>query len=202
MSRRGRTGSGAAPGRRILDTVNRFDRVIDTTVGRYRGRGGLERPLYVLSEAANHSILWHGINLADAVVGGPVHRRQALRRSTILVVEQALVNGVVKSVFRRGRPESTTTHQYRLRTPRTTSFPSGHASAGACAATLLSEDLGVAPVWWTTAGVVSASRIYVGVHHASDIIGGLVVGRVLALCAQRVWPSDAPSLLRDLPDGH
>lgn len=173
--------------------VRRFDEWIEGSVAPFRGRRSLDRSFYALSEAANHSILWHGINLVDAAVGGPLHRRRALRRSVILGIEQTLVNGVVKTLFRRDRPEPLEHSPHRLRTPRTSSFPSGHASAGACAATLLSRDMGAAPLWWTTAGVVSASRVYVGVHHPSDVLGGLVIGRLLARIAERFWPTpEAP----------
>lgn len=179
-----RRGSG-----RVVGPLGRFDDLIDTSVSRLRGRRTLDRTFYVLSETANHSLLWHGINLVDATIGGPLHRRRALRRSVILGVEQALVNGVIKNIFRRDRPLPPEHAPHRLRTPRTTSFPSGHASAGACAATLLSQDLGAAPVWWTTAGIVSASRVYVGVHHASDVLGGLLLGRLLARAADKIWPA-------------
>lgn len=148
--------------------------------------------MYGLSQAANHSILWHGINAVDALVGGavagPAHRRRALRRSVVLAVEQAAVNGPIKSLFRRDRPEHVTDHPHGLRVPMTSSFPSGHASAGACAAVLLSRDLGVAPLWWALAGTVAWSRVHVGVHHASDLAGGAVVGTSLGRLAGAVWP--------------
>jgi membrane-associated phospholipid phosphatase len=155
---------------------------------RLRGHAALDRTLYVLSEAANHSMLWHGINLADALLPGPDRARRALRRSLVIATEQALVNGPVKMVVKRKRPTALATHPYRLRSPRTSSFPSGHASAGACAATLLSEDLGLAPLWWSLAGMVAWSRVHVGVHHASDVLGGVAVGRSLAGVAGRLWP--------------
>ena len=157
---------------------------------RARGRG-FDRAVYLLSEVANHSMLWHGINLADAVVGGPTHRRRALRRSVIVAVEQAVVNGPVKSLVARERPDAHDDHPHSLRAPRTSSFPSGHASAAACSATLLSRDLGAAPVWWALAGAVSWTRVHVGVHHASDVAGGLALGTLLARVAAAVWP--APS---------
>jgi len=52
----------------------------------------------------------------------------------------------VKSFFRRKRPEwlSETPRPHRLRRPRSSSFPSGHASAAFTAATILSED---DPLW-------------------------------------------------------
>ena len=165
-----------------------LDDVAHRVAVRLRGHAPVDRTLYVLSEAANHSVLWHGINLVDALLPGPDRARRALRRSVIIATEQALVNGPVKMVVKRKRPTALASHPYRLRSPRTSSFPSGHASAGACAATLLSEDLGAAPVWWTLAALVAWSRVHVGVHHASDVVGGVAVGRTLARVAGRLWP--------------
>ncbi len=158
-----------------------------------RGNPVLDRAFYALSEAANHSVLWHSINALDALTGGPVGRRRALRRSAIVATEQALANGPVKFAVKRKRPTALAAHPYRLRSPRTSSFPSGHASAGACAATLLTEDLDHGVLWWSLAALVGWSRVHVGVHHASDVVGGLALGRLLAGVASRVWrPSAEP----------
>lgn len=176
---------------RALDhpVTRRIDERIAARVEQRRGKNPwVDRGAYALSEAANHSLLWHGINAADALLGGPRHRRAALRRSVILGVEQAVVNGPLKSTVQRERPVATP-HDHPLRTPVTSSFPSGHASAGACAATLLSRDLGMAPLWWGLAASVAWSRVHVGVHHASDVAAGALVGRSLARLAGLIWPS-------------
>lgn len=167
--------------------VRGVDAAAARLAGSARGKGA-DRAVYLLSQAANHSMLWHGINLADAVLGGPSHRRRALRRSIILAAEQAVVNGPVKTLVARERPDARDDHPHSLRTPRTSSFPSGHASAAACAATLLSRDLGGAPLWWALAATVAWSRVHVGVHHASDVAAGVVVGRTLARVAGTIWP--------------
>lgn len=167
---------------------------------RLRGRSWADRPAYALSEAANHSILWHSINVVDLSValltGDPLRRRRALRRSTVLAVEQALVNGPVKSAVRRTRPLPELEHPHRLRTPLTTSFPSGHATAGACAAELLARDLGHRGRWWALALAVGWSRVHVGVHHPGDVLAGWLVGVLTAGAAQRLWPPPGPG--RDL----
>ncbi|MFN7149319.1 MAG: phosphatase PAP2 family protein [Microthrixaceae bacterium] len=152
-----------------------------------RGRG-LDRGIYALSQAANHSLLWHAINAVDALSGDSLRRRRAFRRSAIIAAEQALVNGPIKLLVSRDRPVVDDAHPHALRAPRTSSFPSGHASAAACAATLLSRDLGGTPLWWGLGALVAWSRIHVGVHHASDVAAGLVVGRTLAELAGVVWP--------------
>lgn len=169
--------------------VKRFDTSADLLAKASHGSQPADRVLYALSQAANHSLLWHSINAIDAITASPSRRRRALRRSAIIAIEQAVINGPVKLIAKRERPEEKENHPHQLRSPQTTSFPSGHASAAACAATLLSEDLGMAPLWWTLAAAVSWSRIHVGVHHASDVVAGMIAGRTIARTAQRFWPS-------------
>lgn len=162
-----------------------------------RGKPVIDRVIYAVSEAANHSILWHGINLIDLLTG--IARRdrrrcqRALRRSTIQGIEQAVVNGPVKMLVERQRPAEDMLHPHRLRVPLTSSFPSGHATAGACAAELLAADMGHRRMWWTLAVVVGWSRIHVGVHHPSDVLAGWVVGAGAAHAAERFWPTTSSS---------
>jgi undecaprenyl-diphosphatase len=40
---------------------------------------------------------------------------------------------------------------------------------------------------------VAASRVYVGVHHASDVLAGAVLGAAMARTARKVWPFPAPA---------
>lgn len=175
--------------------VRGFDAAGEHLAARYRGHPTVDRAMYALSQAGNHSLIWHSINAVDALVGGEAGRKRALRRSLILGCEQAVVNGPLKSVFRRGRPGHVTDHPHDLRKPRTSSFPSGHASAGACAATLLSADLGWAPVWFTLAGAVAWSRVHVGAHHPSDVAAGFVAGRSFSRLAGALWPRPRPGVL-------
>ena len=55
----------------------------------------------------------------------------------------------------------------------TSSFPSGHATAAFCAATLLGGGAG----WYALAAAVAATRVYVRLHHASDVLAGAAFGR-------------------------
>jgi len=164
--------------RSLLDSplIRSVDSRADALAATLRGNVVVDRVMYALSQAANHSLLWHGINAVDAASGGPERRRRAVRRSLVLACEQALVNGPVKSLFRRDRPDHVTDHPHDLRTPLTSSFPSGHASAATCAATMLSHDLHAAPLWWGLASAVAWSRVHVGAHHASDLLGGALIG--------------------------
>ncbi|MEY2468075.1 MAG: hypothetical protein QOF21_773, partial [Actinomycetota bacterium] len=94
----------------------------------------------------------------------------------------------IKSLFRRVRPVHQGDRPYRLRIPRTTSFPSGHATASFCGAVLLSDGTGWAPWLFVLATIVAFSRVYVRIHHASDVLGGIVIGLAIGVAIAHFAP--------------
>ena len=78
--------------------------------------------------------------------------------------------------------------RYPVRRPATSSFPSGHASAAAFTATLLTgwDGRRTTPLWWGLAVTVASSRAFVRIHHPSDVVAGMATGAVLGLAARRV----------------
>lgn len=77
---------------------------------------------------------------------------------------------------------------FLLRRPRTSSFPSGHATAAFTAAGLLADDDPLWPVVLRVAVVVASSRVHVRIHHASDVLGGVAIGIVLGGVGRRLAP--------------
>ena len=65
-----------------------------------------------------------------------------------------------------------------MRIPRTSSFPSGHASSAFFAAVALRDSPG-APLIFAAAAIVAASRVHVRMHHASDVVAGALLGAAL-----------------------
>lgn len=171
--------------------VARFDDAVDGWFGSHlRGRPWADRLFYALSAAGDWSVIWHVLAWVF-VLGGPrserrVRRQDAARLSIGLGLESAIVNGLLKRRFRRLRPDSATPRPHHLRTPRTSSFPSGHASAAAFAATVLTARHGKAPLWWGLGALVATSRVHVRIHHASDIVGGAVIGAALGQVARHM----------------
>jgi undecaprenyl-diphosphatase len=148
----------------------------------------LDHLAYPLSSAADHSMIWHAAGLARAIrTGDPTF---AVRFSAAMGVESLLTNVAVKSVFRRLRPHRPIDAPllYGLRRPITSSFPSGHATAAFCAATLLAKDSRAAPAWYVLAAMVAATRVYVRLHHASDVIAGAALGIALGHALRPVLP--------------
>jgi undecaprenyl-diphosphatase len=149
--------------------------------------------MYSVTELADFSLLWHLLGAARGL-RSDTDATAAVRASVVLGVESTLVNAGLKSLFRRERPIPDFERPHHLRMPLTTSFPSGHASAAFCAATLLSEGRGRAAKvgWFGLAGLVASSRVHVKIHHASDVLGGVAVGLAFGQVAKRVWRLRSP----------
>ena len=118
--------------------IDRFDRAVDDLFDHLRGSPVADRVFYVASELGDFSLIWHLLGTAQGAVR-PDGFQRAVQLAAALGVESLLVNGVIKSAFRRERPVHEHERPHNLRTPRTTSFPSGHASSAFFAATLLSD---------------------------------------------------------------
>lgn len=111
----------------------------------------------------------------------------AVRRDMVFVVLVIVATGLVvklgKLGARRARPDGDWGGSYRRQDPH--AFPSGHA-ARAAVLTVLGFALG--PSWlgpvmavWTV--LVALSRVLLGVHYVSDVVGGAVLGLVCGLVA-------------------
>ena len=176
---------GAAP-RNGPGPIERFDELVDGWFDRWRGNVVADRVFYVASELGDWALLWHLLATGQGLTR-PDGFERTLHLSLSLGVESALVNGVIKSAFRRRRPVGEFERPHRLRQPLTTSFPSGHASSAFLAAALLSDRSRRKPVFYALATIVAASRVHVRIHHASDVVGGAAIGVALGAIAKRVW---------------
>jgi undecaprenyl-diphosphatase len=175
---------------RATARVADFDRWVDDCFQRSLRRSEpADRVFYAASAVGDHGLLWMGLAGLQAVRRGPGRRSRPLLRAVLgLAAESIVVNGPIKWLFRRERPVSTTPRTRHLRTPRTSSFPSGHASAAFYGAAVLRDDDPWWPLYYLLALVVAGSRVHVRIHHASDVVGGIVVGVVLGELTRALVP--------------
>lgn len=173
-----------SPTSSLTRAVASFDQRVDTALEPWRSRRGVDRLFHVASTIGDFSAVWHAIGL---IVGVFIVRDlgATLWFSALIGLESLLVNQLIKRLFRRTRPTETGDPRFPVRRPRTSSFPSGHASSAMFAAVLLSVWVGWAwaPLWFAIALVIAASRAVVRIHHPSDVIGGMAVGVGLAAVA-------------------
>lgn len=173
--------------RRAARAVARFDSAVERRVDRVRGNPHLDRVMYAASALGDFSLIWHLVNVTRGLTGGR-RAEQVPVLALALGVESLVVNQGLKRIVGRPRPTLEGDPRYPVRRPMTSSFPSGHASAAAFSAVLLTAWDGrrAAPLWWGLASVVGLSRAYVRIHHASDVVAGMAIGTVLGLAARRI----------------
>ena len=174
--------SGTSP---MIQTIDAFDARVDEFLESWRTSPVAARVFSTASHLGDFSLIWH---LVASARGASSERRaaQGFALSALLGVESLIVNQGIKRLFRRQRPTESGDDRFEVRKPSTSSFPSGHASSAFFAATLLTTLDGrrSAPAWFGLAGIVATSRAYVRIHHASDVLGGAVVGLGLGLLAR------------------
>lgn len=177
---------GRPPTIRVPGWFDRFDHAADSVLERVRGNRVADTVLQNATNAAEFSAIWHVIG----IVRGLILKRpdQAVALSVGLGAESLIVNQGIKRLFRRRRPTSGGDERYDIRAPITSSFPSGHASAATFAALTLIEWDGKRsiPLYAPIAAAVALSRPYVRIHHASDVLGGVLTGAALAGVYRRI----------------
>ncbi|MGC8784240.1 MAG: phosphatase PAP2 family protein [Armatimonadota bacterium] len=120
--------------------------------------------------------------------GGPRGRTVALLLIPLILLTDQLSSHVLKDVFGRARPCEVLEGVRAIDGCRhSASFPSSHAVNTFAAATLftLFYRRWVPWVAFGLAAVVSYSRVYLGLHYPSDVLGGAVIGTACALAL--VW---------------
>lgn len=138
-----------------------------------------------ISALGNGGIIW--IVSSALLMLNKDYRKSALAVIAGLAVGVVAGNLILKNIVARPRP-------FRLRNdvtllipkPRDYSFPSCHTMSSFTSAIILAcinKSFGYAAI--PLAGLIAFSRMYLYVHYPSDILGGVVLGAVIAfaLCA-------------------
>lgn len=119
------------------------------------------------------------LNIADVKF---VEQQQQFLRSMFAPLIAWIIGSWIKKLVSRGRPSEAISGYLRIiESPTCGSFPSSHTAAAV--AFYASLQLNAHPsalvvsIW---AFLISFSRLYLGVHYLSDILGGALLGTVIA----------------------
>jgi membrane-associated phospholipid phosphatase len=173
-----------------LEVFERFDAAADRIFERTRGIPSVDLLAAIVSNLADYGFAWSVVAGFKGRHKGP-QRTRALRALSVSGVLSAGVNTLVKNMVGRQRPgrdEPVEGPGALVRTPSSSSFPSGHTLAAFCTAVVLADSPAELVAFCTFAAAVAASRVHLGAHHASDVAGGALIGMALGLVARVAVP--------------
>ena len=161
----------------MLDNLLAIDAALLTWLASHSYPHWLDTLMAFITTAGTRSAIWLALGLfavsrCRSYLPGVWRMGLALGLTTFIVV------AILKPVIARDRPFTTNGETRAIgEYPSNYSFPSGHAASAAAGAFALTR------IWpnahaalWALAGLISASRLYLGVHYPLDIVAGLLVG--------------------------
>lgn len=166
-----------------MDFLYSIDRSVFLFLNRSVANPVLDVVMPFLTETDNWHIPILIIWLSLIIFGGKKGRIVALLVVVILTLSDQLSSSVVKPLVNRVRPCFVVEGvRLLIEQSRSPSFPSSHAANMASMATLFSVKYRrQTALFVSIALLVAYSRIYVGVHYPSDLLGGALLGVVCAV---------------------
>lgn len=140
----------------------------------------LDRLMVFFTALGNSSSFW--LAIAIVLLMTRKDRRWGILLCLALFLEALLCDGILKPLIARERPFlELTGYNNLISAPMSYSFPSGHTMSSFTAATVLyCRQKSSSIFFYTVAALIGFSRIYLFVHYPSDVLGGAVLGILLA----------------------
>lgn len=111
-------------------------------------------------------------------LSGNEKEKKLSKKMIIGLVLITLTTQILKLVIMRPRPYTELSSLIVLATENDYSFPSGHTSTSTVMTYILYKEYDEI-VLWIIPLLIALSRLYIGVHYPSDIIGGFVLGLII-----------------------
>ncbi len=142
--------------------------------------GFLDTVMPIITMCGNLGIFW--VAVALIISAKAKYRRCSITMLIGLIAGVLIGNLFIKNAVRRDRPCWIIELQNMLiDNPQDFSFPSGHTLSSFCAAAILfyyDKRLGIPS--FGIAALIAFSRMYLYVHFPTDIVGGALLGIVIA----------------------
>jgi undecaprenyl-diphosphatase len=158
-----------------------------------RGRRWADAGAGILSNLSDYGVVWVLAAGWKARRPGPA-RRRAIVALALSGFASYGVNRAAKKIAGRSRPEVVDGARDALpvRTPASSSFPSGHTLASFSTAVVLPDLPSTRGLGVAFAAAVAASRVHLRAHHTSDVLGGAIIGAVLGTMVRPIVDALAP----------
>lgn len=166
-----------------FDSVLHWDRRMVHAIGENRKLNKFDR-MFVTATFLGDGYIWASLGLGLLLFGGAVDRRYVGIGFFVTVVNIAIFR-IIKTLTGRVRPENKDEKEERLRTRIDGySFPSGHATTSFGLAWVIFNcypHVAVQTSVYIVAATIAFSRVVVREHYPLDVLGGALLGSVVAV---------------------
>lgn len=142
--------------------------------------GFFDAVMPMVTACGNMGIIW--VAVALVISAKAKYRKCSITMLIGLIVGVLVGNLIVKNAIQRDRPcWLVEVQDLLIANPQDFSFPSGHTLSSFCAAAILlhyDKRLGIPS--FGVAILIAFSRLYLYVHFPTDIIGGAILGMIVA----------------------
>jgi membrane-associated phospholipid phosphatase len=173
---------------RRMDPLNALDAEIYLAVNEAPHPAALDTIAWMIALGTTGGWIWQIAALVAYLLRVPRSWLAFKRLLPSVVIATWLVEYPIKAFFRRRRPFVRIVQALVIgKKPGSWSFPSGHTAASFASAWIMSSVWPRrAPIFFSVAGLVGFSRIYVGAHYPGDVASGAVLGMLLSESVRRV----------------
>lgn len=150
---------------------------------------GLDKFMVTITSLGNLSIIW----IAFIIIFLSTKEYKTMGKVMVLgfILNLIIVNLLLKNIFARVRPFNIVNHaDLLIPTLKDGSFPSGHTSYAFTIFTIvlfMAKKKSLKVLTGILAVLIAFSRLYLYVHFPTDVIGGVIIGFILAILAMKIY---------------
>ena len=150
---------------------------------------GLDKFMVTITSLGNMSIIW----IAFIIIFLSTKEYKTMGKVMVLgfILNLIIVNLLLKNIFTRVRPFNIVNYANLLiPTLKDGSFPSGHTSYAFTIFTIvlfMAKKKSLKVLTGILAVLIAFSRLYLYVHFPTDVIGGVIIGFILAILAMKIY---------------
>lgn len=164
-----------------MSLIQQFDASLLLSIQEHVRSGFLTSIMIFFSTIGSSGLIW--ITAAAVMLVFKKTRYGGIVLLLCLSLSWVINDGILKPLIHRARPYETLQGlQVLIPLRHDFSFPSGHTTTAFASAFAITRALGKRWSWvYAVAALIAFSRIYLGMHNPTDVLGGMVFGTLCAV---------------------